>query len=97
MHGDRPSNEELRRLYIDENFTLKQKRQSDAEVKAQPAKLLGPDFHPVEIDKKSLPLLGPAKRLPEEQQRKVARLLAIYAMRWEERYTARLIGQEVTW
>ena len=67
------------------------------EVKAQPAKLLGPDFHPVEIDKKSLPLLGPAKRLPEEQQRKVARLLAIYAMRWEERYTARLIGQEVTW
>lgn len=62
----------------------------------RPANLLGPGFHPVEIDKKSRPLLGPAKRLPEEQQRKVARLLAIYQMRWEEQYRTLVMRGRVT-
>lgn len=58
------------------------------------AKLLGANFHPVEINKRALPLRGPALRLPADQQRKVGRLLAIYQMRWEERYRNLLMRQE---
>jgi len=71
----------VRRWVREEELQAQVQGRANKRPPKRPANLLGPDFHPVEIDKKSLPLQGPALRLPEEQQRKVGRLLAIYQMR----------------
>jgi len=84
----------VRRWVREEELQAQVQGRANKRPPKRPANLLGPDFHPVEIDKKSLPLQGPALRLPEEQQRKVGRLLAIYQMRWEERYRNLLMRQE---
>jgi transposase len=84
----------VRRWVREEGLQAQVQGRANKRPPKRPANLLGPDFHPVEIDKKSLPLQGPALRLPEEQQRKVGRLLAIYQMRWEERYRNLLMRQE---
>ena len=53
------------------------------------ANLLGSDFHPVETSRGLMPLYGPATRLPEPQQKKVARLLTLVAYKFKKRRLAR--------
>ena len=55
----------------------------------RPANLLGSDFHPVETSRGLMPLYGPATRLPEPQQKKVARLLTLVAYKFKKRRLAR--------
>ena len=53
------------------------------------ADLLGSDFHPVETSRGLMPLYGPATKLPEPQQKKVARLLTLVAYKFKKRRLAR--------
>lgn len=53
------------------------------------ANLLGSDFHPVETSRGLMPLYGPATKLPEPQQKKVARLLTLVAYKFKKRRLAR--------
>ena len=51
------------------------------------------DFHPVETHRGKLPLQGPARRLPPDQQAKVGRLLALFRYHEIERARARAWAQ----
>ena len=53
------------------------------------ANLLGSDFHPVETSRGLMPLYGLATKLPEPQQKKVARLLTLVAYKFKKRRLAR--------
>ena len=68
----------------------------DGEVVVAPSRqierapdLLGSDFHPVETSRGLMPLYGLATKLPEPQQKKVARLLTLVAYKFKKRRLAR--------